>query len=82
MCVGVYLCERERKRVCVVNPYSPLSVTVNTTSARARGVQSGVGTAMGPLMLVWLVLIGAVGAARVLPRPDVWAGLSPMFAIK
>ncbi len=40
-----------------------------------------IGRIFGPIMLVWFVIIGLLGVAQILRRPDVLVALSPTYAV-
>jgi KUP system potassium uptake protein len=43
---------------------------------------AGVGAVFGPAMLVWFVVIGALGLPQVVRHPEVLAALSPAYAVR
>jgi KUP system potassium uptake protein len=49
-------------------------------SLQRRGT-GDIGKLFGPVMLVWFVTIGALGAVHLAQRPDVLRALSPTFAV-
>jgi KUP system potassium uptake protein len=54
-------------------------IVLFTVQKRGTGA---VGALFGPIMLVWFVTIGALGAHEVLARPQVLAALSPHYAAR
>ncbi|RNI23853.1 potassium transporter Kup [Flexivirga caeni] len=40
-----------------------------------------VGRFFGPVMILWFVVIGALGLGKIIPNPDVIKGLSPTYAV-
>lgn len=42
----------------------------------------GVGKVFGPFMLVWFVVLGALGLVNAIQTPDVFHALNPLFAIE
>ena len=49
-------------------------------------VQSGgtakVGALFGPVLLIWFVTIGALGAASIVKHPEICAALNPLYALR
>ena len=61
----------------------PISVVVIVLlfAVQSRGTGS-VGRVFGPIMAVWFVVIGALGAAQIAVHPYVLLALSPWYALK
>ena len=61
----------------------PISVVVIVLlfAVQSRGTGS-VGRVFGPIMAVWFVVIGALGAAQIAVHPFVLLALSPWYALK
>jgi KUP system potassium uptake protein len=60
----------------------PLSVIVLIVlfGAQRRGTGS-IGSLFGPVMLVWFLVIGALGLAKIIERPAVLAAISPTHGV-
>jgi KUP system potassium uptake protein len=56
-------------------------ILIGLFAVQARGTQR-VARLFGPIVLVWFVTIGALGAWRVIEEPSVLAALSPMWGIR
>ncbi len=58
-----------------------LAILVALFAIQRRGTRA-VGWLFGPLILVWFVVIGALGARQVIAHPGVLQGLSPTWAAR
>ena len=60
----------------------PLSIIVLIVlfAAQRRGTGS-MGMLFGPVMLVWFIAIGALGAAKIIEHPEVLAAVNPAYGV-
>jgi KUP system potassium uptake protein len=56
-------------------------ILVGLFSIQSRGTGT-VGKLFGPIMVIWFLTIGALGAAQVIKHPDILAALSPEYAVR
>ncbi|KXB97253.1 MAG: potassium transporter Kup [Chlorobi bacterium NICIL-2] len=57
-----------------------IGILVALFSVQQFGTEK-VGRAFGPIMLVWFLFIGIVGAAKALDHPEIFAALDPRYAV-
>jgi KUP system potassium uptake protein len=57
-----------------------IAILLGLFLAQRRG-SAGLGSAFGPLMLVWFLVLGALGLAQLLQNPQVLEALSPVHAV-
>jgi KUP system potassium uptake protein len=58
-----------------------LAVLVGLFAAQKKGTAL-VGQAFGPVMIVWFITLGALGAARLLQAPHMFEAIDPLYALR